>query len=74
MRGQAHKQSDVEAAACKKVCRDEAKTQDEDANKAALDAALHDAWLAMCPHCARTFSRRHAFEKHVQECESKQDL
>jgi uncharacterized C2H2 Zn-finger protein len=72
VRGDAHKQSDVDAAGEKKKHQMHTKSQREDAAKMALEDACTEAWLKMCTHCTRIFARPQAYVKHVEECREKQ--
>jgi len=71
VRGDAHKQSDLDAAGEKKERQVQTKSQGEEVAKMALEVACAEAWVKMCTHCTRIFARPHAYSKHVSECRDK---
>ena len=72
VRGDARKQSDLDAAGEKKERQVQTKSQGEEVAKMALEVACAEAWVKMCTdNCTRIFARPHAYSKHVAECRDK---
>ena len=72
VRGDTHKQSDLDAAGEKKERQMETKRQGEEVVKMEFEDARTEACVKRCTHCPRIFARPQAYAQHVAECKEKQ--
>jgi hypothetical protein len=66
IRGDAHKAADEANAVSKRQSKKEAKVSKEQDARLKREAALEDAKVLVCEHCARPFIKKNSFDMHVK--------
>jgi len=70
IRGDTHKAADEENAVSTRHRKKEVKVSQQQNARLKREAALEDAKVLVCEHCARPFIKNHSFAMHVKQCKS----